>query len=1257
MRTAVLALAVLSLLAGFAQFAHAADPDNFDYVAFNKLAIKELQQEKQFFSEMMESPKALTTVFGFIPAVTDADVENFQLRAHKDGVDGVLECLFSARSADEVRTIWDGISNADESVFDRCAGDAPTIRKLAFDISQYSGIPVLDLKQSANPDYYNPTLAGLIILYRNRVPANPALYEESIQNALYRAAYQRPRLGEAYLDLGRMKYRYTRQEGVALYVDEDLLSDNDRLGIRVLARCLRQKAPIGLITAYVERGDIPPESYLRSLKCVADAPHGSLDHLQANWAAMGLAIAGHNVMLRSPYPKTPSRAYDIIRATDKHLAEEAVEAIIETDQFVNVHVAGLRQTVKDRVSFKGTATLPLEQRIELAYSLEKRFLIENKDRLDKVEIWKSAAAGADSCVLGEIQGIGTGAVISGAFRLGAAGISKLPGPWKAVGMVALSGVTAGLTYYSVKSTVDQTVHLINAYREIPLNDGIAEACGVASSLIDLAPDSVKLFRSFREQGAKVKLDEQPPIPKAEAPAGAMKVETRVQAETPAQTQATKFVEGIETKEGLETKVEEWTGSDPTVFKPKDPKDKPPSRTVRKKAQKQLQDAGADLPAKVVEEEKPVLDAARQKEKTVEPTEIFTVIQEREALEQGANARVLDAAVPDGRAQLSKVAESTILTYVPKDKSSQSVSARIADKLKSYYESVKGKLKSISRSKTTDSNSLTHTPADYVDGIARSKESSEKLGLFREAFVSPALPANAKQAAVLRKSAAKAYRETLSERQQHTFDALVGELFNTKSMKERPGGFEKALTRYRVLQSGSGAHDLVFGRKLLVSLDPALARFDASGADANLLDDIITFDGTARLTDSTMYSMSLLKAATEGTPMFKDAEIDHLLSVAEAIRGEVPPELAKTMRQRITEMSTKLPATYRDSFNAAAKSQGFDVSLADVSATSLDRIGSGGFRTAYLIQYRFHGNDAPLKYLVKVGGTVEGEKELLAKFAQSGVAPEPYGLFMRLDQDGKPLLEKKGKPSKDSMFYQEFIKGKLLSDLLPTASPAERRQLLIEMAEMDALFATRGSVIDSNGDIRMPFIQDGDKGNVIFLDEPKAGVPNKGRAVQIDLDPRIISLRKPSEWLRFQVFLRYQDFGADDLDAYFGKLHEVFKRELGTDVGDKVFRQMLLDVAQISASNNLRKQRARDIFDFIDATGKETSGMAGREGFYFMLIDPQKLNSASESIAKKAGDYLSVDAGALGDDPGNFDFDSLLSSSVRCTIPQRLANAC
>ncbi|MDP2717207.1 MAG: hypothetical protein Q8P02_00530, partial [Candidatus Micrarchaeota archaeon] len=864
--------------------------------------------------------------------------------------------------------------------------------------------------------------------------------------------------------------------------DEHLLSDNDRKGLRVLARCISQKAPVGLLTAYAERGDFPPETYLRSLKCVADAPHGSLDHLQANWAAMGHAIVGHNILLRSPYKGTPSRVYDIIRATDTHLAQEAADAITATDEFVNAHVAGIKESLKNRISFKGATGLPREQRLELAYALEKRFLVENDARIQNVANLKSYAAGLDSCALGEVMGVGTGAVAAPVLR--AAG--KLPGGWKAVGTIAV----VGLSVYGLKQTTDSATRLITSYRDIPLNEKISEICGLVSEAIEIGPDLADTWKALRAKGSKVKADEPSVVPQADAPADARKVETNAQAETPTQARAAKQVEGSHTPEGLDQKATAWVEAPekPISGGPIPDDGIPTNVQARKKAQKTLEENGADLPAKVAEQEKPKLDELRQKELTGDPT----IIHERINAENDANGRLLEAADPERRAQYTTHADEPALTYVPKNKASASIPARIYQNLKKFLDTAKEKLKTLTKVKTTEKNTVFRTPADYAQAIRSAKKSGERMELLRDAFGRPAVGAGGKSTTVLRKTVLTEFRATLNPKETATFDGIINAMYNPGTLAEEPEGFDKAVIFFRdnvvIDQRGlsaeqikdafeKSAYDSTFARDLLVGLDPDLRRFAVAGDDNRLVNAIVQMDQAKNLEQGFVFSKALRQAAKDGKPVLDETELDHMVELSGRLGYASTDESKALVRERAEFFSQNLPAAWKDAFQKAAKKQEINQDIADIAKTSVDEKGSGAFRTAYLEQHVFEGNPNRVTELVKVGKTVDGEFEVTERYSKFGVAPEPHALVKKVEK--KQQVNEKGEMVEvtedvgKAIFYQEYIQGKPLKEILAGATEAEKEVLLAEIAEMDAIIAIRGAVIDTDGKIRIPFISDGD----------------------------------------------------------------------------------------------------------------------------------------------------------------------------------------
>ncbi|MBI5226015.1 hypothetical protein HY994_02115 [Candidatus Micrarchaeota archaeon] len=1178
-----------------------------------------------------------------------------QLDVHLGGLRGVLTCAQYATSPQAIKTAWDEISSADSSTLKlNCAQPNKLQPFEGACVAGASRLPVLRYGEVEKPNCYNPTLAALLQIYREKIPVSDALLEERVQNNLYFAATQRARLGEAYLDLARTKYRYASQKDLKEYADEQLLSNEDRKGIHILAQCVQQKVPLKLFIAYAEAGEFPPEMYLRRLKCVSDNPSATLVELQANWAAMGHAIVGHNILLRSPYASTPSRVYDIVRATDTHLAQEAADSIIATDLFVNTHLPGLREGQKNRISFKGATGLSLEMRLVLADVLEKKFLKENAGRIQKVKDLKAYAAGLDSCALGEVFGAGFGAVATPVLR--AAG--NLPGGWKAVGVVA----TLSLTAWGTIQTISSTTRLISSYKTIPLNEKVSEICGLVSQAIQTAPDAAEMLKALKAKGAKIKIDKADVVPTTPIEKIALDQE-----QTPTRTSANQQIEDINTPDGLTKKSGEWVDNNPDNFNPAIQGDRPPSPASRKKAQKTLEESGADLTTTVVEQEKPKLDELHANTKSTD-TKIRKAAESDLAVQERlANTRALDAATDGQNAHMSSQSGEPIVVYVPKDKSGYSLKENIVKRFTAFFDATKNKLKTLVSPKTTPDGTVVFTPSDFAKAIRKAEHSSERMSLLRQAMGTPDVRASTKKLAVLRKTVVGEFKNTLNEKEKRTFDELMSRLYNPETMEEIPGGFQKAREYYRdkihVDDTASMdfmknyPYDELFAKTFLLSVDPELKRFDVSGQDNALLRSVVDFNQGDNFAYSMVSSRALRDAADTGKPVLSAVEIDHLYNLGNDFNPNSKLNSRATLKQRTTEFSDQLPSIYSKTFEAAARDQDVAHTLGQTKATRLDKKGEGGFRTAYLEQPAFEDSTAPVNILAKVGETDKMEAELLARNSKYGVAPKPYGHLDRVDEKGNPL--------KDSVFYQEYIDGELLADVLKKATLTEKQRILAELGEMDAIFVTHGAVVDTDGKILMPFVQDGDSGNIIIRKKPKVGVENTGRAVQIDLDPKLISLREPNRWLYYQLLLRSLDFPSQDLTPYLSKLHSGFKRTLGDQTGDHVFKEMLADVQRHLGDPNAKDIDLTDFTYFKNGKGEPVKdALTGRGNFFAVIHDflagvyNQKYTGDSVRSSALAGvSKYAAEIGVTPSKDSGFDFKNALSGKVHCTILQYLANAC
>ncbi len=944
----------------------AAESDSFPYKAFNDKAISELKLGDQFFTEASMKDPATVSAFGIISGTTEETVGKLDLVSHTEGIRGILNCLSSAGTTDAAKTVWDDFLSVSEGSKLKCAGSdgltqfraACVVMASKFKPDDFGKIP------TNHRVCYNPTISALLDVYRSRASIDDSVLEERIQNTRYSAAYARMKagsylylsegLGRAYLDLAEMKYRYLSLSEYKRYGDEQLLSDNDRLGLKVLAECVREKAPIGLIISYTERGEFPDESYLRTLSCIRINGASSLEDLQKNWAAMGKAVAGHNIFMKPAYSVVPSRAYDMIvggtTGVTESFAQDAAASILEIDDFVNGDVGGMRIELKDRFSFKSVSSLSMAQRIVLADVLEKKFHTIYAERIQSVSKWKERAAGFESCVLGEVMGAGFGKVAGVVLR----GTSKAPGGWKAVGLVAVVGVTA----WGTKETIGSATRLISSYKEIPLNEKISETCGLVSEAFEIGPDLVDALKNLRKKGAALKPDENVHVPPRIKPDGAEPAKTRVQDNTPAQKTATHQTKDVGTPTGNKKAGEDWAASNPDVTAPAQGKI-PVSPTGRKQAQKTLETAGVDLPKTVVLQNDLELTALRRKAQSTDPVVAAKAAADLKVKEKQVVKQLFDASFSDPNFRIEF--RDGRLTYYPKKPSSKIVPKDVQAAFKRFQAGMKdAEIDSASHLEPHPDGVFTATASDYSDYLGRElkknwecKNAAAKLASRSELFLGhgqtpdgrviyfeptivcpredqlfalfrnilhsdPTGPNAIGRTARMRTETIETFRATLDDRRRDLFDQVYAIMDRPKTLKDHVAGFFK---------KGDAKLDEVLKLRDEIELK---AQSDAS-RKIKEGDDLVTYFSTPRAREDSEYILGVALALDPNLP----AGIDPFGTHAELFKS----------------IASTDSALAKNNFQAAVNSKHFG------GAGSVGQLGKASFDAGIRIQLRYEKNMA------------------------------------------------------------------------------------------------------------------------------------------------------------------------------------------------------------------------------------------------------------------------------------------------------------
>ncbi|MDP2717877.1 MAG: hypothetical protein Q8P02_03990, partial [Candidatus Micrarchaeota archaeon] len=485
----------LAFILFFAALSSAVDPADpaasFNYVAFNQQAIEQIDSEISFLAELYETPAHMNIVMGAFVVDYDTEISKSGVGNLLEGARGIAHCLRAAgTNPEQIKAVWEQIlepapdANTGGHSLECAAGAPLTVapRLNAGSMAHNSAVPVANLASADEPFAFNPVLSALIQTYKAKQLPSNELLEEKVANTIYYAAARRPTIGAAtLLDFNRLKFRHQRDVNLKLYVAESTLSNEARLGIRMLAQCMRADAPIVLFREYARARELPPDSLLLNQPCLGAGPAGAtIQDLRDNFIRMGMAIEGANVFMQTGYSLYPTYAdlyvYGIAQNSEPH-RRTAIRRVLEADAFINSDVAAMRATLASQQNFKGVGFMTSANKAILTDILEKRFLSENADRIRTTETIKSVAQGVESCAMGEIVGLS----VSRATLFVVGGLNDAPGPLKVLGTLALTGFIA----YGVYETSHQAKDLLTKWHEMPASEKIFDLCQVSTFMLDL----------------------------------------------------------------------------------------------------------------------------------------------------------------------------------------------------------------------------------------------------------------------------------------------------------------------------------------------------------------------------------------------------------------------------------------------------------------------------------------------------------------------------------------------------------------------------------------------------------------------------------------------------------------------------------------------------------------------------------------------------------------------------------------------------
>ncbi|MBI5226044.1 hypothetical protein HY994_02270 [Candidatus Micrarchaeota archaeon] len=442
-----------------------------------------------------------------------------------------------------------------------------------------------------------------------------------------------------------LKYRFLSSPALYPYLEEATLSADDRAGIHLLAACIKDNAPLGAVSSFAIRGELPSVDLLLSpsMKCLRTDPRrhagqsllidNSMDLLKSNFMRLSRAVMGTNVFLHRDYPDIPSVARDVMfydgvkeaRLTpDEKVRKKAIEEIYALDQFVNVKVRAMRSDLAKADSFKGSYFfLDDEEKIVLASVFEDKWKASHRELIKADANSKRIAEvvnGIGQCAADQVQSFYSAESQAPGLILGVA--NNVPYV-RAVAIAINVGVASNMLY----DVYEQSSELQKYFEEYPSSrEQIAEACNQGASLAMnvyfsshiLSGSAKEVSNDFSWQYKLSLADEygslvngvKPAEPKQVAPEGLKPDFGSAQPVTVERSQGGALVEQAATAKGRAS-----LPKDAAVLFPRDSPsktEKPVSVAAREKVKAAAVEHKVDLSAPIVAEEKSLIQDKRDK---------------------------------------------------------------------------------------------------------------------------------------------------------------------------------------------------------------------------------------------------------------------------------------------------------------------------------------------------------------------------------------------------------------------------------------------------------------------------------------------------------------------------------------------------------------------------------------------------------------------------------------------------------------------
>ncbi|MBI5226784.1 HD domain-containing protein [Candidatus Micrarchaeota archaeon] len=1140
---------------------------------------------------------------------------DFPTDSRLNGVSGFIACLESATSDDQIKNAMAQLMNGGESVgsgSENVASCAGRFQEDTDKIILSSSVIGLESGTIDNDFMYDPVIAALLQLYNLKSPPSRSLFEERISNSIVNAADRRHHSAYSFLDFAFLKYRFGSDKDLAPYFLETQLSDDDRIGIRLLAACVKENAPLGSVASFAIRGELPSDAFILNLRCLYaagfDTKAPTYEQLERNFIRLANAVMGRNVLLHRNNNVIPSVVKDTMFYTaDQQFIpvgqtrrDEAVAEILSIDEFVNVHVAGLRKTMSSYQNFKGTYKLDNEKKLILADIQLQRFKKSHADAIRTDTKWKiteqiakTFSDGVMSCavgaVTGEAVGYGVGYVLAASSKV----------PYLRAVTFTLGGA---FILYSIKDAGDEVVELYQNYKEIPTrSDLVSKLCDTASNAWGFAHgfNFKEFFSKAREKGSMVDGDVPasitPEIPKTGVPAvAAVQPQTKGQIlanviSTMAQQDKQNFAAG---KEYLK-QVQAWVKSKlnkpipgaPEV--PKPPLDglnqirmespeiavralfdrveqikNDPARTELKRA--------AESPDPVVASEARAKIRQNDREVTAELLEI-----------SGLNERILITETPAGRH----------FYYWPKQAGNFKVPKDIADKFSKFLDLAKDAGIDV-RAKPHSDGVLLSTSSDVLDRLGKDFEKNwdcKKASLspfespsagFRKLSFDMGIACPREDALydefrrllypdtamgrgawsdtkvlVSQLAAVREFRSSLRDEKANVFDEVYALLKDPDSFEDVPGGVKRVL-ELRKERAGTDPEWEDFALKLTLAMDSQIdPSIHVFGRHARFLQSAAS---TKPIQATKLREAKDIRKAQEIEKEYTADVISAMIESHDLSTPTLPgqPILSDNAFKSVFERYGNAGEDDLALFTAFNKgfTEHLDSTLKDLSNSkkltllnqieqiSSTRLAAGENRVAHLVQVRLKGQSKPLKFIAKIGPTTPGELALYKEWREAGFATRIFG---HVDGPKRTVDLNDPKTLKDSLqsvVLQEFVDGTTIRDT------TDKDTIVDSTAE---LWASQAAATHTEGP---------DGGSMTFIHDFYENFRFKkedGKALIFDAELRQMSPRTLKQFLFYMLAYSDMHFNEAQLSRFLRQFAGRFSEKSG--VPESVIQQALREL--------------------------------------------------------------------------------------------------